>query len=63
MAVGGEFTLRLVDDAGIDSGMRVLDVGCGAGDVSLIAADLVGSSGMILVSALTPGLWEPPAAG
>ncbi|MGH6948402.1 MAG: class I SAM-dependent methyltransferase, partial [Kiloniellales bacterium] len=29
-------------------GMRVLDVGCGVGDVSLLAGDLVGSSGLVL---------------
>lgn len=28
--------------------MRVLDVGCGGGDLSLVAADLVGSSGSVL---------------
>jgi ubiquinone/menaquinone biosynthesis C-methylase UbiE len=34
--------------AGLASGMRVLDVGCGGGDVSLIAAQLVGPSGFVL---------------
>jgi ubiquinone/menaquinone biosynthesis C-methylase UbiE len=33
--------------AGIVPGMRVLDVGCGVGDVSLIAAGLVGPSGEV----------------
>jgi len=28
--------------------MRVLDLGCGMGDVSLLAADLVGPSGSVL---------------
>ena len=32
------FTRRLFEDAGITAGMRVLEVGCGAGDVSLLAA-------------------------
>jgi SAM-dependent methyltransferase len=40
-----EATLRR---AGLVSGMRVLDVGCGGGDVSLIAAELVGPSGFVL---------------
>jgi ubiquinone/menaquinone biosynthesis C-methylase UbiE len=29
-------------------GMRVLDIGCGVGDVSLIAAEIVGPSGLVL---------------
>jgi ubiquinone/menaquinone biosynthesis C-methylase UbiE len=42
----------LTDDvfrrAGLETGMRVLDVGCGAGDVSLIAARIVGPRGTVL---------------
>ncbi|MBN8994039.1 MAG: class I SAM-dependent methyltransferase [Rhizobiales bacterium] len=34
--------------AGISPGMRILDIGCGAGDVSMIAARLVGSSGEVV---------------
>src|SRR4051794_26176275 len=41
-------TLRLLQDAGLAPGMHVLDVGCGIGDVSLIASELVGSSGSVL---------------
>ena len=41
-------TRRLLRGAGLVPGMRVLDVGCGAGDVTLIAAELVGSSGMVV---------------
>ena len=37
-------TARLLRDAGIRPGMHVLDVGSGAGDVSLIAAELIGPS-------------------
>jgi protein-L-isoaspartate O-methyltransferase len=41
-----EMTERLLIDAGIGPGMRrVLDVGCGRGDVALIAAKLVGGQG------------------
>ena len=41
-------TERLLRNAGIDVGMRVLDLGCGAGDVSMLAAELVGISGSIV---------------
>jgi ubiquinone/menaquinone biosynthesis C-methylase UbiE len=34
--------------AGLRTGMRVLDVGCGVGDVSMIAAEMVGSTGTVL---------------
>ncbi len=42
------FTHRFLVDAGIQPGMRVLDVGSGAGDVALIAGELVGPSGSVV---------------
>jgi ubiquinone/menaquinone biosynthesis C-methylase UbiE len=41
-------TERLLRSAGIGRGMRVLDLGCGAGDVSMLAAKLVGRSGSVV---------------
>ncbi len=41
-------TFRALDDAGIEAGMSVLDVGCGAGDVALIAARVVGPTGRVV---------------
>jgi ubiquinone/menaquinone biosynthesis C-methylase UbiE len=41
-------TKRLLRNAGIGAGMRVLDLGCGAGDVSMLAAELVGPVGSIV---------------
>jgi ubiquinone/menaquinone biosynthesis C-methylase UbiE len=41
-------TERLLRSAGIQQGMRVLDVGCGAGDVSMLAGQLVGASGSVI---------------
>ncbi len=39
------FTRRLLERAGIEPGMRVLDVGCGPGDVSFLVSELVGPGG------------------
>ena len=41
-------TERLFREAGIGRGQRVLDVGSGVGDVSIIAARLVGPSGQVV---------------
>src|SRR5215831_17441423 len=40
-------TEQLFRRAGISSGMNVLDIGCGVGDVSLIVARLVGPYGSV----------------
>ena len=41
-------TERLLHRAGIRPGMRVLDLGSGAGDVAMLAAQLVGPSGCVI---------------
>src|ERR1043165_1228773 len=41
-------TERLFREAGIADGCRVLDIGSGLGDVALIAARLVGTSGEVV---------------
>jgi ubiquinone/menaquinone biosynthesis C-methylase UbiE len=41
------FTRHLFRRAGISSGMKVLDLGCGVGDVSILAARLVGPYGSV----------------
>lgn len=41
-------TRRLLINAGITPGMKVLDLGSGAGDVALLAAELVGPTGAVV---------------
>jgi ubiquinone/menaquinone biosynthesis C-methylase UbiE len=41
-------TAPFLSSAGIASGMRVLDVGCGMGDVTMLAAQLVGRTGQVV---------------
>ncbi len=50
-----EMTERLLIDAGIGPGMRVLDVGCGRGDVALLAAKLIGAQGEVVGIDRDPG--------
>lgn len=42
--ISRQFLLR----AGLRAGMRVLDIGCGVGDLSLLAAELVGDAGSVV---------------
>ena len=44
----GESTQRLCKRAGITEGMRVLEIGSGAGDVALTLAELVGPTGQVI---------------
>jgi SAM-dependent methyltransferase len=44
----GELTEQVLRAAGLAPGMHVLDIGCGAGDVSFLAASLVGPHGSVL---------------
>lgn len=48
--VWGDTTDALLRTVGVGPGMRCLDVGCGAGDVSLLLAAMVGPSGTVVGS-------------
>jgi SAM-dependent methyltransferase len=52
----GPITERFLRTAGVISGMRVLDIGCGVGDVSMLCAGLVGAEGAVV------GVDRDPAA-
>ncbi len=41
-------TRRLIRESGIGAGMRVLDLGCGPGDVAFLLAEAVGPSGSVV---------------
>jgi hypothetical protein len=47
-AIFRRFTEQFLVEAGIGRGMRVLDVGCGVGDVTLLVAELVGPDGVVV---------------
>jgi ubiquinone/menaquinone biosynthesis C-methylase UbiE len=55
-------TRRLFEQAGITTGMRVLDVGSGAGDVALLLADMVGPSGVVVGVEIDPTILDTARA-
>lgn len=55
-------TLRFFREAGIAPGMKVLDVGSGAGDVSLALAGIVGPEGRVIGVDMNPEILETARA-
>ena len=55
-------TQRFFREAGIGPGMRVLDIGGGAGDVAFLAADLVGDDGEVVGVDRVPAALEAARA-
>ena len=55
-------TLRMLGNAGIEGGMKVLDIGSGAGDVALAAAQLVGPEGAVVGIDMNPEILETARA-
>lgn len=54
----GESTRLLCERAGISKGMRVLEIGSGAGDVAFMLAELVGTSGQVVGVDINPNILE-----
>ena len=57
-----DITGRLLRDAGLFTGMKVLDIGSGAGDVAMAAAQLVGSEGEVVGVDMNPEILETARA-
>ncbi|MCC8966704.1 class I SAM-dependent methyltransferase [Bradyrhizobium sp. Pear76] len=55
-------TWQLLKEAGLSPGMKVLDIGSGAGNVSFIAAGLVGESGAVVGVDSNPAIVEEAAS-
>jgi SAM-dependent methyltransferase len=49
-------TERVFRKAGVSEGMRVLDLGCGVGDVSFLVAEIVGPTGSVVGIDMNPGV-------
>ena len=58
----GPITRQFLVSAGIGTGMKVLDVGSGAGDVTLLLADLVGPRGSVVGVEMNPVILETAQA-
>jgi SAM-dependent methyltransferase len=54
----GPFTRQFLTAAGLTAGMKVLDVGSGAGDVVLLLAELVGPQGQVVGVDLDPEILD-----
>jgi tRNA A58 N-methylase Trm61 len=51
-----------MEAAGLRDGMRVLDLGSGAGDMSFVVADIVGDSGEVVGIDAAPAIPATPLA-
>lgn len=58
----GPITRRFFEAAGIGPGMKVLDIGSGAGDVALLVADLVGPTGQVFGVEMNESILETARA-
>lgn len=54
----GAATETMLDDAGVTTGSRVLDVAAGAGGQTLVAAHRVGPTGEVLATDISPAILE-----
>jgi hypothetical protein len=62
-AIAAPGTRMVFAEAGIRPGMRVLDLGCGAGDSTFVAADLVGPGGSVTGLDHSPEALARPGCG
>ena len=55
-AIGGPFAADLIEDAALSPGERVLDVACGTGVVTRLAAERVGPNGTVAALDVNPAM-------
>src|SRR5919199_191115 len=58
----GPLTRQFFATTGITAGMKVLDIGSGAGDVALLLADLVGPRGAVIGVEMNPAILDTARA-
>ena len=61
-SIVGRWTENYLIQSGLERGMRVLDLGCGMGDVALLAAEIVGPSGSVTAIDRDPVVLEKARA-
>lgn len=47
-SIGDDITRRLIKEGGIKPGMKILDLGCGNGNVTFLVSEFIGSNGLVL---------------
>ncbi|WP_321289549.1 class I SAM-dependent methyltransferase [uncultured Sunxiuqinia sp.] len=47
-SIGEDITRKLIERGGIKSGMKILDLGCGEGNVTFLLSNYVGSEGIVV---------------
>lgn len=55
-SIGGPLAAELVDLAGLREGERVVDIACGTGVVTRLAAERVGADGAVVGVDINPGM-------
>ena len=47
-SIGEEITIKLIETADLKKGMKILDLGCGNGDVTFLLSSFIGAEGLVV---------------